>query len=54
MHCVTGREAAEVDKSIKQKICISIAGTDKLKSVEYHELSKNLQKAMKIVTGRKE
>ena len=52
MHCVIGCEATDVDKSIKPKKCIIIVGTDKLKSIEYHELSKNHQKARKIVTGR--
>ena len=53
MHCVTCREAAKVDKSNNNKN-VYIAGTDKFKSdsVEYHELSKNHQKAMKIVAGR--
>ena len=53
MHCVTCQETAEVDKSINNKN-VYIAGTDKLKSdsVEYHELSINHQKAMKIVAGR--
>ena len=49
MHCVTGREAAEVDKYIKQKMCIQLGLTNLKVTVEYHELPKNHQKAMKIV-----